>query len=315
MSFAFEASAVTREVLRIISGIHTKEIVTSSFHPHNLNSIVKIMLDCPERPKGHKFSIDRIDRDSVNLSKDICLTSGGADSTIAWFKEGGPTGLYVDLGQPYTRKERGALVSIGIPHVYVDLSEYGFTSKMWKHIIPGRNLLFLTIAAELVSDFGTIHFAVTSGEGYYSLKGDKSREFIENFKEWYKFTTGKTVIVKTMHRKTKGQWLKYFMQQGCDIDIIRYKTVTCFEVDGKGNTQCGRCQACLRKFLSFMYNNIDISQDYAVPPMIGCQDFVTKYMTVLPTALEMKDFSHYSKERCIEDIAAIKKAQQLYSNI
>lgn len=279
----------------------------TSLHPNLLQNVLRTSIDCPEKPEGFDIKVKYWNNQFL-LDK-ICLTSGGADSTIAWYLEDKPKGLYIDIGQEYSWKEKQALDDIGIDFKYIELLQLGEKTgqeKDWKHIIPGRNFLFLTIAAELVKDSGEIIFAVTDGEGWDSGKGDKSEKFVYDWQIWYKAVTGKIVCVETLAERTKAGWLREFSNQGFDINVIRYKTVTCFS---QVNGQCGKCQACLRKYLSFISAyQLDTSKDYETHPVIGCKEYINKYLYNLNKALNNNDFSHYSKQRCIEDLQAINEA-------
>lgn len=296
-------SNIVNEVLRLITSIQRgQRSFYSNMHPNKLNTTSKIMLDCPEKPVGYDLDVH-----PNGMLEKICLASGGADSTIFWFKEDKPKALYIDIGQAYASKEMDALTVLGVPYETVyffdDLKE---PRQDWKHIIPGRNFLFLTVAAERLESGGTILFSVISGEGYESKKGDKSKKFINHWKSWYHSVTGKDIFVQTMVERTKGQWLEWFMGNGYDINLIRHVTVTCFS---SGNTQCGKCQACLRKFLSFVHVGINTIDDYEINPMVGGKEYVEKYLKVLPDALRARNFSHYSEARCLEDISAMAVAE------
>ena len=302
-------TAVFREVMRLMGRIREHDYLSTDLHTSLFSKMVNVMLDCPERPADFKFNIE--DTDSAYDS--ICLTSGGADSTIEWFLKDKPVGLYVDMGQPYAQKELYALHTLGIKHELINLAPYNFCqpASMWKHIVPGRNLLLLTAAAGMLRDEGIVYFSVIGGEGYDSKRGDKSKEFILLFMHWYKQVTGKSIYIKTMHDRTKGEWLAEFWRRGYPIDIIRRYTVTCFSEAQRNdslNVQCGKCQACLRKYLSFASIGLDIGGDFESHPMDS--EYVIKYKRVLPNALDQKDFSHYSKARCLEDLRAIKTAEE-----
>jgi 7-cyano-7-deazaguanine synthase in queuosine biosynthesis len=280
------------------------------FNPRDLNQLVQISLDCPERPEGHKFSVVPYNGASTLMQR-VCLLSGGADSTIAWYANKFPTGIYVDFGQPYARKELDAVRSLASGFVTVSVPRIS-PSASWKHIIPLRNLLLLTVAAEYVADGGTVYFGVVDGEGFNSQKGDKSLRFLLEFQSWYESVTGKQVSIQTMVDKTKAGWLKWFIEAGYDVNVIRHRTVTCFDAD---YGQCGKCQACLRKYLSFISVGIETVEDYKVDPMVGCHEYVKKYKRVLTEALRDHKFLHYSALRCNEDLDAIGKAERFREKV
>lgn len=280
-----------------------KQEYMHSFQPELLGKLTNVMLDCPERPANLKFEVKAQEREYDN----ICLTSGGADSTIAWYYANKPRGIYIDIGQAYAKKEQEALKSLEIPYTYIDMRGCHLADKPWKHIIPGRNYLFLCVAAEMVKDNGTIWFAMTDGEGANSGRGDKSLEFVYLFQDWYKACTGRTIIIQTMVDKTKVGWLVW-MTTHYNLDIIRHYTVTCFNAEFG---QCGTCQACLRKFLSFISIGLDISGDFHQHPLIGAAEYVRKYEENLTIALDKHDFTHYSHQRCREDLDAIANAKKI----
>jgi 7-cyano-7-deazaguanine synthase in queuosine biosynthesis len=306
-------SMVVQTALESIAALKNNGFITTSLHPELLDAVLQTSVDCPEKPESFKCVVKA--NWENELVDEICLMSGGADSTIAWFLTDKPLGLYIDIGQEYAAKELNVLEdlkSYDLKYRYIDLKDIGAENeffKNWKHIIPGRNFLFLTIAAEMLKDSGRIIFSAVEGEGWNSNKGDKSEQFVYQWQKWYTAATGKNILVCTLSLDTKPGWLKRFLSKGFDINIIRYKTVTCFS---KENRQCGSCQACLRKYLSFISAfNLDTSEDYIVHPMIGCTEYIEKYKKNLRHCLEVKDFSHYSINRCNEDLIAIRAAEHL----
>jgi 7-cyano-7-deazaguanine synthase in queuosine biosynthesis len=297
-----------KDAIKTCSALVYGAKVRTTYQPQLLKELLSIATDCPEKPKNFKLEIER--REMNNLLDTICLVSGGADSTIAWHLFGKPQGIYIDIGQNYSSKETSCLQKLNIPTLYVDINEkdLGATSTEWKHIIPGRNFLFLTIAAECLENHGKLIFSVVDGEGWESGKGDKSKDFVIAWQKWYKSLTGKTIGVSTCVERTKAGWLRAFINADNDINIIRHGTVTCFSEE---SGQCGKCQGCVRKYLSFVSNNINIKEDYNIHPMIGAKEYVDKYKVVLNKALKLNDYSHYSLARCTEDLAAIEKAEIL----
>lgn len=295
---------IVKDAIKICNRAARGGEFTTSFQPEKLSRLVNVMLDCPERPEGKKFYI----HPPMHEYKHVCLTSGGADSTIAYYWMGCESkGLYIDVGQPYAMKEIHVLNKLKIPYTYVDMRGTHLGENRWQHIIPGRNFLFLCVAAEMLQDNGNIMFAMVDGEGAESDKGDKSLMFVDLFMDWYKACTGRTIYVQTMVDRTKAGWLKWFSEHH-DVNIIRQNTVTCFN---SAEGQCGSCQACLRKYLSFMSIGMDIATDFHNHPMVGARQYVEKYEKVLGYALGKQDYSHYSRNRCIEDLQAIARAQKL----
>lgn len=297
-------SIIVKEAINSVKSLIGSTQIETSLQPCLLRTVLETSIDCPEKPETFELNINRWNNQS--LYDEICLTSGGADSTIAWFYFNKPKAIYIDIGQAYHAKEKDSLRRLGIPAEVIHLAEFDVTN-LWKHIIPGRNFLFLTIAAEMLKHEGKIYFACTEGEGWNSNKGDKSSKFICDWQTWYKAVTGKNIFVQTLVADTKPGWLKSFRSKGFDVNLIRYKTVTCFS--DSENYQCGECQACLRKFLSFITAfNLYTNEDYNVHPMIGCEEYIHKYIVKMQECLKTKNFSHYSARRCEEDLTAIHLA-------
>jgi 7-cyano-7-deazaguanine synthase in queuosine biosynthesis len=291
---------IVKDAIKILNAAARGTSFTTSFQPKLLGKLCDVMLDCPERPEGHKFFI----HPPLYEYKHVCLTSGGADSTIAYYLAQFAKGLYIDIGQPYATKELKALAQLEIPYCYIDMRGTHLADNRWQHIIPGRNFLFLCVAAEMLQDNGNIMFAMVDGEGAESDKGDKSLMFVEYFQDWYRACTGRRIFVQTMVDRTKAGWLKWFSEHH-DVNIIRKNTVTCFSGE---EGQCGSCQACLRKYLSFISIKMDIAEDFHNHPMVGARQYVEKYKKVLGEALHKQDFSHYSRQRCVEDLEAMAVA-------
>lgn len=297
-------SFIMKDALSIARKAHKGEDFISSYQPQLLKRLCEVMLDCPERPKDNEFRV----LEPARMYDSICLTSGGADSTIFWHYAGKPQGLYIDIGQSYAVKEMNALKRSEISFEYLDLRGTRIGQLTWKHIIPARNFIFLCAAAEMIKDCGTIWFAMVEGEGAESDRGDKSLMFVSLFQDWYLESTGRHVYVQTAHEKTKAGWLQ-FAKKMQFLDDIRINTVTCFDAK---QWQCGKCQACLRKYLSYVSLGMDTSNDYVIHPMAGAREFITKYRKNLGEAFSNQDFSHYSEKRCSEDLAALVVAENWY---
>ena len=85
------------------------------------------------------------------------------------------------------------------------------------------------------------------------------------------------------------------------MEII--KTITCF--DGTTEKPCGKCQACLRKWISLRYCNIETDGFFEVDPYAAGVEYIQKYKENMMLALETNKFDHYSKDRCEQDLKVI----------
>lgn len=290
------ASPVVQEILGLNNAIVNGKNYGASLRPKMLAGVMREALSFPEKPEGFNSLV----RYLGELSDSICLISGGMDSTIGWYYNHKPKGLYVDVGQPYIKKELDVLVKLGIDYTVVMVPYAApLETSPWKHIIPGRNMLLLTIAAEMVSRYGSVYFGALKGEE----TGDRSYNFVTLFEQWYNTVTGKEVNVWRMDQRTKPGWLEWFIKAGHDPNIIRYNTVSCYAESLK---PCGCCISCLKKFMAFVNNGIDISGDYEVHPMVGAREHVHHYIEVLTRAKRSKDYSEYPEDRVREDLEAIE---------
>jgi 7-cyano-7-deazaguanine synthase in queuosine biosynthesis len=263
-----------------------------------VSPLVDVMLDFPEKPSNFNLKVIR-----PKLYEKVILVSGGADSSIMWElnkKIDSKLAIYVNLGHQYVAKELEALEKFGINYLKLDYPlSFG---PMWNHIIPTRNFLLIALAEEYVKHEGEIWLGAVQGESSPD-KGDKSDLFFRMVEELIWRTKHKKVTIKTLKGKTKNDWLKWYLETVGDDKILH--TITCFE---GGEQACGRCQACLRKWISLKYCNISeefIDNYFKVNPYYGAKEAVEKYKTNMARALELNDFGHYSKDRCEQDLKVI----------
>ena len=271
-----------------------------------IQRLVDCLLGIKEAPKNYKPIVIA----SKNQTHDaVILTTGGLDSTIAWFyaeSKGyqNPKALYVDFGQEYAWKELNALDSIGIK---AEVIEYRLKFSTWDHIIPARNMLLLTLASEYIDSRGDIWLSSVSGETP-ETGGDKSLEFYYLMQELFRLYENKRIRILTLKQYTKAQWIEWFMEKYPDLDKeekirILQNTISCFS---KSDLHCGKCRACLRKWISFVNAGIPTEGMFAVHPYKGCNDLVQEYKQRIKEALDKQDFSYFSPERCKQTLKAFE---------
>lgn len=279
--------------------------------------IIKEMFDVPERTLQIRGRAEVL----PPVGWDVVLVSGGLDSTIAYEiakdsvkvsgRELGLVAVFCDWGQEYCIKERTALHTLGIPYIYRQFPSVSEALRIhggWEHIIPGRNFLALTTAATLLmpSDMcidkpRRIWFSPVFGE-MPETGGDKSWKFIQQAEELISHHFGTDVeIYLSLSKGTKADWVRWWVDSGKPIDRLR-KTVTCFS---GGDKHCGQCQACLRRYVAFAYNDIDVAEDFEVHPLTGAPEAIEKYRRLMGTALATGDFSRYPRRRCEQTLSVI----------
>lgn len=275
------------------------EFVWKGGHYDLVKQISEVMLDFPETPEGAKFVLD-----PPELYDRVILVSGGFDSTICWLLNrdhpGSTQALYVNTGQDYSDKEQAALKDFGVPF---ESEEWEFPDRHpeWKHIIPGRNFVLLSMAEEWVKHEGEIWIGVVSGESSPD-SGDKSPLFFRLFEDLIWRSKNKKITIKTIANKTKNDWLQWYFDKFHDWKILQ--TVTCFSDTEK---HCGRCQACLRKWIQMRYCKVPepLFEMFEIDPFVGAKEYVEKYLSTLQRVLDTRDFSHYTKERAEQDLEVL----------
>lgn len=260
--------------------------------------IAKEVLDVPERPSTYT---PLVYSPSAQESAIAVAVTGGLDSSVLYFRaletKRPVVAFYIDVGQPYARKEERALDKLGIPWRKIDAGLGSHTGEYWKHIIPARNLLCLSLIVEEMMG-GEIWFGAVQGE-MPERGGDKSLAFLEQINLLFSKLPHPVRVVTPLQYETKGDLVRWWLTNDA-VQAPIHQTVSCFNaVDG----HCGQCQACLRKWMAFHNNQISLAT--RVPVQIGCKEYIAKYLLVLNDALNTQNFSKYTKRRCEQDLAAL----------
>lgn len=257
-------------------------------------------IDEPEYP-AYQPKIDLAFKEEVTV-----LTTGGLDSTIAYHLVGKkPQALYIDFGQSYRNAELDALKHIGIdPWILQASNPFENINSDWKHIYPGRNLYALLSAAEYTRPGGVIWFGSTYGE-MPKKGGDKSEKFLKIIRQILaKYYGG--IQVKTMAKHTKGEWVKLALKKGVKEDIL-LSTYSCFT--GEIGYHCGRCQACLRRFLGLRWGGLPkaaILWNYRLDPSIHAVEALDKYRKIFLQEYNEPGSTKYGHRRAIQDLSVLE---------
>jgi len=283
-------SEIAKEIM--IAGLNKSSLEVSKDFARFIN---QELFNVPEKPEEYKPTFE------VLIPETAVLVSGGLDSSVLYFRAiqnyQNVRAYYIDIGQPYKDKEMEALDRLGIDFDYINTG-LSFNSKLyWKHIIPGRNFYFLALIAEQMRGGGRILFGVLNGEMPKS-GGDKSKKFLVSVNKLFKRLPYQVVVETPLENETKTDLVRWW-KNNLPLEKLDY-TISCFE---KKEGHCGECQSCLRKALAYISNGLILKTDVDV--RIGCKEYIDKYLKVLGDALKKKDFSHYSKRRCKQDLRAI----------
>lgn len=283
-------SDVAIEIMRAASTGET--LLSNTWKP-----LILEMFDVPERPKD--FSVQMVQVSALDIAIPV---TGGLDSTVLWWRSRlqarhvAIKPYYVDFGQPYLSKEMKALWLMGVPVIRINTKPISYMS--WKHILPGRNFLIISLIAEQMNKQGVIWFGAVDGEMPYS-GGDKSHLFLTMVNALLQKLPFPVLVTTPLQTETKVDIVKWAVDNGYSDDLTY--TVSCFS---PANGHCGQCQACLRKAMAFACNDLELAT--VVPVKQGCVEFIEKYKIVLNRALETNDFSKYSERRCKQDLKALE---------
>lgn len=192
------------------------------------------------------------------MKKEVLLYSGGMDSYILAHMYPFAKLLYIDSGARYTEKElskiyltprfNGDKTEITVLRGVVDLSQY----EREDAIVPARNLILATIA----SFYGdTVLLAATAGDKstdkddlFTSLTG----KTLSHIYDCDHFERGRIKVLLPTKEWTKSKLVRWYVEKGYSIGNL-INTVSCYSEE-KGH--CGKCKACLRKWVALKDNNI-----------------------------------------------------------
>ena len=204
--------------------------------------------------------------------------------------------FYVKANQEYWKEEIKAFETIfGITPEIIDLD---VEMTQHSHILLGRNMLFLMAIANKMTEsnqWGEIWFGNLQGETP-TYHGDKSNRFLNDFNSFLVNHGYDIRLTTPLIGMNKFDQVNYWRNEH-RIEDFR-NTKTCFTA---GTHQCGKCQACFRKFIAFAYHGIDIRDDFDT---LEFDPHVKKYINKMTG---LTDFSHYSKDRVDKTLSVIKK--------
>lgn len=223
--------------------------------------------------------------------------TGGMDSTTLWgmaVETGVPYELvYVDVGQEYADAELGAIADVtdGEP---VTVIRGHVPERRWRHIIPGRNATILTLLAHHMGDrWGEVWFGNLAGESPV-VGGDKSARFLTTMQHLMTLGGHDIRLASPVGTWTKADEVRWWAARG-RLDTLR-RTKTCFAAHAR---QCGRCQACFRKWVGFAAAGYDPAGMY--PDGVDFAEHVAKYRRVM---VDPATAHRYSPARIADTLAA-----------
>jgi 7-cyano-7-deazaguanine synthase in queuosine biosynthesis len=238
----------------------------------------------------------------------ICY-SGGMDSVIAyyWALHQGylPEDVMLlnfNIGNNYADKEAKAREEIGLPFTSIDLpivsEELGNMTTKDQYIIPGRNLVFATIAA----GFGERVWIVGVKFEDHPLMFDKNSAFYRTASLACSQAIGATTVVESPFVDwTKTDMIQFMLDQGLE-DKLR-PTVSCYHDSLK---RCGDCGLCFKRALAMWAAGLDERAEYAQDPFTS--DTARSFVRAYRQAERFGDYHHYSRERIDETFEVLASA-------
>jgi 7-cyano-7-deazaguanine synthase in queuosine biosynthesis len=220
--------------------------------------------------------------------KSVLHYSGGLDSYIISKLESFDTLLYINSKSKYAETEIEFLKKQGLPVVIdsrLDLEDLEMDSAM----VPLRNLFFVMIA----SYYGDrIVLGATAGD----RSTDKDYTFAEKTsdllsyiyqKSWW--CEGRELKVDLTYKNyTKKDLLDAYIKSGFSLEDLRNKSFSCYHPVSEDSKQlpCGTCKPCVRKWITFLQYDIDISEDFAGDPRtVITEEYVETLKSNLHTKL------------------------------
>jgi len=231
--------------------------------------------------------------------KTAIMLSGGLDSTLALMiadKQGlDAIGVYVDLGQPYNKKEQAVVRRLAKSYDVRQITckvvsqENGNVPTIEDQVIDGRNMTLVTIGA----NFGDrVWLCALDGE-MHDYMPDKNEKFFSRATTALSQAYGREIRVETPFKDlTKAELIAKAIEMGVPIKDIK-ATSTCYHESLK---RCGECSACVKRYIAFSLNKI--KERYSSDPLES--DYAKEYRQKLKLAWETQDFSHYSQKRILE---------------
>ena len=237
----------------------------------------------------------------------VVLLSGGMDSTLAFMmshREDPTTrGLWVDLGQPYSKKEKSVIQflkkryssSIFELSCLVVNEQNGNVPTIDNQVIDGRNLTLACLAANYGDE---IWLCALDGE-MHEYMPDKNKAFFDTATIALTQAYGRSVRVKTPFVDlTKAELIALALKKGITKEEI-LSTSTCYHPSIK---KCGKCSACVKRWIALKLNKI--SERTEKSPLDS--EYAKFYKAAVQDAWNRQDFKHYNKKRIIEAYQAFE---------
>jgi 7-cyano-7-deazaguanine synthase len=132
-----------------------------------------------------------------------------------------------------------------------DVPEGHYTNKSMKQtVVPGRNLIFISILAAIASSYNANLIKLGVHAGDHAIYPDCRPEFIEAIQSVLSTGFDEKIEIKTpfLHNN-KSQIIATGKELGVPYELTR----TCYK---NQETACGKCGSCVERLEAFAKNNI-----------------------------------------------------------
>ena len=177
----------------------------------------------------------------------IVLLSGGMDSTLGlfWAKQrlDRLIALTFEYGQVHSREVQAASrISqlAGVPHFIRHITDAMSTPTEPGAVVPGRNLLFLSLAANVVASQGGGQVIIGACKEDFEGFPDCRPEFFDAVNDLFKVSGLNVTVVTPLVNISKAQALKEMSSDPLVLQALA-ESHTCYEGT---NPPCGKCSAC-----------------------------------------------------------------------
>ena len=211
------------------------------------------------------------------MSQRALLFSGGLDSYCAhlYLKHKGISDFHdlvnIYVGTETNRREiarMGMLVKQlnlgGVKSILgVDLE----TVEQTDGFVPLRNLLL--VGLPVMHRYDTVYLAAVKGEG--SL--DKTYKFAKDTSDLFSYLLGRRISIQMpVAHMTKTELVRWVLDNGATTEEKLSLTTSCYRPDNALTGRCGECQACVRRWVAMMLN--DIYEPHDTDPFFKARELV-----------------------------------------
>jgi 7-cyano-7-deazaguanine synthase in queuosine biosynthesis len=196
----------------------------------------------------------------IEANRNVLLYSGGLDSFVLRHTRDFDHILYFNVGTEDGKREV-ARMDCGVEIVYLPLAQYELSNK----IIPFRNYIFAMIAANWgnrITIGSTLGDTTRDKDYVFQASCETILNYFGNVSEKMPYKASQFEIRMPFKNMTKTEIVKVFKAHS-GLPVFAFKdSRSCYE---GGDKECGRCRACLRKYVAFANNGIADLLDFDKP--------------------------------------------------